>query len=537
MFGIWDLGFFSRGSVAIMKKMGKVFLVGAGPGDPALITEKGKSLLSLADLVLYDHLANPSLLRFAREGAEKICVGKSGGRRSISQSAINKLLAREARRGKRVVRLKGGDPILFGRGAEETLYLAREGIPFEIIPGVSAALAVPVCAGIPLTMRGVSSSVTILTGREADDGGGGGVDWDRLLRADSTFVVLMGVKNLEEIVTRFLVAGKSPRLPAALIERGTTPLQRTVCGPLGRIAAIGRARRIASPAILVVGETVALRRRFRRAAAFPLRGLRVLVTRPAKQAERIVRLLEQNGAVPLVYPLIRILPARSFRALDRAIAAITRYDWVIFTSANGVRAFMGRLGSLGYDSRALSRARICAVGPATGAELGGWGVRADCQPEEFTTEGVVGALASRREIEGRSFLLPRSQLAGESLPAALRELGGRCVEVVAYRTLPLAGNARDIMHLIKEERVDLVILTSPSAAGAYATMRTRGAVKKLREPVIAVIGPVTERAAVEHGLKVAVSARTHTDEGLVRALVSFWRRKGKVRPAHRRASP
>jgi len=517
--------------------MGRVFLVGAGPGDPALITEKGKSLLSLADLILYDQLANPSLLRFAREDAEKICVGKSGGRRSISQLAINRLLAREARRGKLVVRLKGGDPILFGRGAEETLHLAREQIPFEIIPGVSAALAVPVCAGIPLTMRGVSSSVTILTGREADGGRGRGVDWDRLLRADSTFVVLMGVKNLEEIVKRFLDAGKSPRLPAALIERGTTPLQRTVVGPLGRIAAIGRARRIASPAILVVGETVALRRRLRRAAAFPLRGLRVLVTRPARQAERIVRLLERNGAVPLVYPLIRIRPARSFRALDRAIAALPRYDWVVFTSANGVQAFMGRLSSLGYDSRALARARICAVGPATGAELGDWGVRADCLPKEFTTEGIVDALTSQREIEGRSFLLPRSQLAGEALPAAIRRLGGCCVEVVAYRTLPLEGNARAIMHLIKEERVDVVILTSASAVGAYAKMLKRCAVKKLREPIIAVIGPVTGRAAVEHGLKVAVAARTHTDEGCVRALVNFWKRKGKAHTAHRRASP
>ncbi|MCX6338534.1 MAG: uroporphyrinogen-III C-methyltransferase [Candidatus Aureabacteria bacterium] len=521
----------------VIQRMGRVFLVGAGPGDPTLITEKGKSLLSLADVILYDHLANPSLLRFAREDAEKICVGKSGGRRSISQSAINRLLVREARRGKLVIRLKGGDPILFGRGAEETLCLSRERIPFEIIPGVSAALAVPVCAGIPLTMRGVSSSVTILTGHEADGGRGRGVDWGRLLRADSTFVVLMGVKNLEEIVNRFLAAGKSPRLPAALIERGTTPLQRTVVGPLGRIARIGRKRRVAAPAILVVGETVALRRQLRSAATFPLRGARVLVTRPAGQAERIVRLLERNGAVPLVYPLIRIEPARSFGPLDRAIAAITRYDWIIFTSANGVQAFMGRLDSLGYDSRALARAEICAIGPATEAELWKWGLRADCLPKEFTTEGIIDALTSRGEIEGRLFLLPRSQLAGEALPGAIRRLGGRCVEAAVYRALPSRDSARAIMRLIEEGGVDLVVLTSPSAVGVYAKMLKRSSVRKFHEPVIAVIGPVTGQAAVEHGLRVVIKARTHADEGLVRALVNFWKGKGKAKAAHRHAPP
>ena len=520
-----------------IERVGRVFLVGAGPGDPALITEKGKSLLSRADVILYDRLANPSLLRFAREDAEKICVGKSGGRRSVSQSAINRLLVREARRGKLVVRLKGGDPILFGRGAEEILHLARERIPFEIIPGVSAALAVPVCAGIPLTLRGVSSSVTIITGREAGGGRGRGVDWDRLLRADSTFVVLMGVKTLEEIVSRFLAAGKSPRVPAALIERGTTPLQRTLVGPLGRIARIGRERRIASPAILVVGETVALRRQLRRAAALPLRGVRVLVTRPARQAERIVRLLERSGAMPLVYPLIRIKPARSFGPLDRAITALPRYDWIIFTSANGVQAFMGRLNFLGYDSRALARARICAVGPATGAELGKWGVRADCLPREFTTEGIIDALSVRGEIEGRSFLLPRSQLAGEALPGAIRRRGGRCVEVGAYRTLSPRDGGRAVMHLIEEERVDLVILTSPSAAGVYAKMLKRSSVKKFHEPIIAAIGPVTGRAAGEHGLRVKIEARTHTDEGLVRALVNFWRGKRKAKSAQRRMAP
>ncbi|MEJ2745680.1 MAG: uroporphyrinogen-III C-methyltransferase [bacterium] len=422
------------------KSIGKVFLVGAGPGDPDLITEKGKQLLSSADVILYDRLANASLLRLAREDAIKIYVGKAPNKWRTKQSEINRLLVWQARRGNMVVRLKGGDPMLFGRGAEEAIHLANRRIPFEIVPGVSAALAVPLCAGIPLTMRGMSSSVTILTGREADGTEGGGVDWDRLLKADSTFVVLMGVGNLDRIVKRFLAAGKHPRLPAALIESGTTPFQKTVTGPLNRIATLGRKARIASPAILVIGTTVALRKRLRRHVKRPLRDVRVLVTRPERQVERVVRLLERQGAVPLVHPLIRITLRCDFRALDRAIVALTQYDWIIFTSVNGVQGFMHRLQFLGHDSRELAGVKVCAIGPATAAELGKWGINTDCLPEKFTSEGIVGALASRGEIDGHAFLLPRSQIAGDALPASIRRLGGRCVEAVAYKALPVEEN-------------------------------------------------------------------------------------------------
>jgi uroporphyrinogen III methyltransferase/synthase len=510
------------------KAPGKVFLVGAGPGDPGLITAKGKELLAAADVILYDRLANASLLRFAREDAVKICVGKAPGRQSVKQSEINRLLVRNARRGNVVVRLKGGDPMLFGRGAEETLYLAGRRIPFEIVPGVSAALAVPVCAGIPLTMRGMSSSVTVLTGREADENGGTGVDWERVLKADSTFVVLMGVCNLDRIVKRFLAAGKHPSLPAALIGNGTTPLQRTVTGPLKRIATLGRRARIASPAILVVGETVALRGRLRQAARPPLRGVRVLVTRPERQVERVVRLLERQGAAPLIHPLIRITPPRDFRALDRAIVALTHYDWIVFTSANGVQAFMRRLHSMGRDSRELAGVKVCAVGPATAAELVEWGIRTDCLPEKFTSEGIVDALASRGEIEGRAFLLPRSQIASEALPSAIRKLGGRCVEVVAYRALPVEENAGAIAELIAAGSVDVVMLTSPSAVESYVAILDRVPMGKRHGPIIAAIGPVTGQAARERGLKVMVEAPTHTDEGFVRALVDFWKKKGRM---------
>lgn len=504
-----------------MKRPGTVYLVGAGPGDPGLITEKGREVLGRADLVLYDHLAHPALLRHARPGARRVCVGKAGGGRSALQSRINRALVRAARAGMTVVRLKGGDPMLFGRGAEEARYLARAGISCEAVPGVSAALAVPTAAGIPLTLRGLSSSVTILTGHEAERGVGG-VDWGRVLRADSTFVVLMGVRNLGEIVARFLDAGKSPRLPAAIVENGCTPRQRIVAGTLGRIAGLARARRIAPPAVLIVGETASRRLFPRRRARAPLRGARVLVTRPAGQSERLIGLLAERGAAPFPCPLIELRPPRGFAALDRALATLGRHDWVIFTSANGVRACVERLRLLGRDARAFAGIRICAIGPATAGELSRFGLRADCVPRRYTGEGIVVALLARDEVRGRSFLLPTSDIAGDALPEGLRARGGRCLRVAAYRTVPSAGGIAESARLLREEAVDAALLTSPSAAGAYARAVRRAG--RVRLPLCAAIGPVTAEAAARLGIEIAFAAATHTDEGLVRALEGFWRR-------------
>ena len=514
-----------------MKRPGTVYLVGAGPGDPGLITEKGKEALGRADLVLYDHLAHPALLLHARSGARRVCVGKAGGGRSALQSRINRTLARAARAGMTVVRLKGGDPMLFGRGAEEARYLARAGIPCEIVPGVSAALAVPSAAGIPLTLRGLSSSLTILTGHEADKGVGG-VDWDRVLRADSTFVVLMGVRNLEEIVARFLNAGKSPRLPAAIVENGCTPRQRIVAGALGKIAGLARARKIAPPAILVVGETASRRLFPPPRSRAPLCGVRVLVTRPAGQAARLAGLLEERGAAPFPCPLIELRPPRGFAELDRSLAALGRHDWVVFTSANGVRACLERLRLLGRDARAFAGIKICAIGPATAGELSRFGLRADCVPHRYTGAGIVAALAARNEVRGRSFLLPTSDIAGDALPKGLRARGGRCLRVAAYRTVPSAEGIAEAARLLREEAVDAALLTSPSAAGAYArAVRRAGGV---RLPPCAAIGPVTAEAASRLGIEIAFAAATHTDEGLVRALEKFWRRsKGRCRRGDR----
>jgi uroporphyrinogen III methyltransferase/synthase len=323
------------------------------------------------------------------------------------------------------------------------------------------------------------------------------------------------------IVRRFLAAGKSPRLPSALVERGCTPLQRTIEAPLGRIASAARAQGVAPPAILVVGQIVALRRRMARQGRLPLKGITVLVTRPAGQAERMARLIEERGALPVLCPFIGIRPPRNLAPLDRAIAARSHYDWIIFTSANGVRAFMERLDSLGLDARALAGVKVCAVGPATAAELRDRGVRADCTPREFTTAGIVRALAARGVIEGGTFLLPRSDVAGVALPLALEKLGGRCRAVTAYRTIGLSKNARAAVGFIREMNVDVVSLTSPSAADVYAEALGGGSRERSPGPVIAAIGPVTAAAARARGLRVAIESGTHTDKGLVRAIEAY----------------
>lgn len=502
-----------------------VHLVGAGPGDPGLVTARGLELLARADLVLYDHLAPRSLLLRARPGARTVCVGKAGGGRSALQSRINRMMAGAAREGLTVVRLKGGDPMLFGRGAEEASFLARRGVSCEIVPGVSAAIAVPSRAGIPLTRRGVSSSVTILTGHEAALPRGG-VDWARLLAADSTFVVLMGVERLGEIVARFLAAGKDPGLPAALVESGCTPRERTVRAPLGRIAAVARDRGIAPPAMLVVGRAASRRMALPRRPPLPLRGAAVLVARPAGQAAGLARLLEERGATPILCPLIEIRPPRGTAALDRRLRALSRYDWVVFTSANGVRACLGRLYLAGRDARAFSGVRICAIGAATAVELSRHGLRVECIPSSYTTAGIARELSARGEVEGRSFLLPGSDRSGEGLPAALRRMGGRCDAVCAYRTAHAAAGIASAARALRRGEIDAVLLTSPSAAEAYARAVARSRAAKARLPIVVAIGPVTEKASEGLGLAVAAAGSPHTDEGLVRALERCWKKGG-----------
>ncbi len=372
--------------------VGTVYLVGAGPGDPELITVAGLAALRRADVVVYDRLAPPALLREAKPEALLIDAGKAAGAHTLSQEAINTLLIEHARAGRTVVRLKGGDPFLFGRGGEEALALRRAGIPFRVVPGVTSAIAAPACAGIPVTHRGVAGSVLIATGHEAADGPGASYDWAALARAADTLVFLMGVERLPTIVERLLAAGRPAEQPAALIRWGSTPEQEVVTATLGTIAARARERGIRPPAALVVGEVVRLREELAWLEELPLFGARVLVTRAREQASGLAARLRALGAVPLEFPAIACAPLEDPAPLDAALATLPEQDWVVFTSQNGVTAAWERLTALGRDARAFGAAKVCAIGPATAAALAARGIRADLVPETFTTAGVLAAL-------------------------------------------------------------------------------------------------------------------------------------------------
>ncbi|MBW1992326.1 MAG: uroporphyrinogen-III C-methyltransferase, partial [Deltaproteobacteria bacterium] len=341
---------------------GKVYLVGAGPGDPGLITVKGLQLLHRAEVIIYDQLASPDLLTAARPEAQLIYVGKKAGAHALPQEDINRLLIDKAREGKTVVRLKGGDPFVFGRGGEEAEALAAAGIPFEVVPGVTAAVAVPACAGIPVTHRGLASLVTLVTGHEDPAKPESAIPWDILARTQGTLVFLMGVKNLAENCRRLLEGGRAPHTPAAVIQSGTLPDQRTVTGTLADIAAKAREADLRPPAVLVVGEVVALRERLNWWETRPLWGRVAVVTRTREQASALVELLAEAGARCLEVPTLEILPPEDFSPLDAALERLPEYDWIIFTSANGVKAFMARLFDRKLDVRALGQAKLAAIG-------------------------------------------------------------------------------------------------------------------------------------------------------------------------------
>ncbi len=502
-----------------MAKKGIVYLVGAGPGDPGLFTLKGVECLRRADVVVHDRLIPPRLLSYARAEAELIYVGKASGALAMGQRDINQLLVDKAREGHVVVRLKGGDPFLFGRGGEEAIALAQAGIPFEIVPGVSSALAVPAYAGIPVTHRGLAASFLVVTGHEDAAKEEKQVQWDNIARAADTLVVLMGLENLEAIVGKLLEFGKSPETPIAVIRGGTTARQETITGTLGDILA--KARGLKPPAVAVVGPVVSLRGPLRWFEDKPLFGRRVLVTRAREQAPGLSDLLAREGAEPIPIPTIEIVPPEDYGPLDAAIARLGAYDWVIFTSGNGVSSFSSRLRALGKDARAFGRAKICAVGPATGAALERVGLRADFVPVEYLTGAIPEGLGI---LEGRRVLLPRADIASNQLAEDLRAGGAQVDEVVAYRTRPAKAPAVDLLALFRDGEVDAVALASPSAVKSLVISLTSkepegpSAAEHLARTIVACIGPVTAQTARELGIRVDVIASEHTMEGLVQAL-------------------
>ncbi len=503
-----------------------VYLVGAGPGDPGLITVKGMELLSRADVVIHDYLASERLLEHVKPGAETIYVGKRGGQHTYRQEEINSLLLEKAAAGGIVVRLKGGDPFVFGRGGEEAEILAAARVPFEIVPGVTSAVACPAYAGIPLTHRAYASSAGFVTGHEDPTKPDSGIDWEKLPRGVGTLVFLMGVKNLDKICERLIAGGRGPQTPVAIIEWGTTSHQKTTLGTLETIPEEARKARVAAPAIIVVGEVVGLREGLNWFEARPLFAKTILVTRAREQASSFVEKLEDLGADCLEVPTIEIVPPESWGPLDEAIRGLEAYDWVIFTSVNGVDFFLERLAACGKDIRALHRASICCIGPRTAERLERLMVKVDFVPEKFRAEGLVEELLARG-VAGKRVLIPRAQEAREILPVKLREAGAAVDVITAYRTLKPEAPKQALAALFERGGVHLITFTSSSTVLNFADIFGGRLPQMMKGVPVACIGPITADTAKRLGLRCDIMPEDYTIPALVEAIVDYFNGKGR----------
>jgi uroporphyrinogen III methyltransferase/synthase len=493
---------------------GKVYLVGAGPGDPELITAKGLRLLASADSVLYDNLAPHSLLDAAPARAERVYVGKKGAERAFEQDEICRMLIERARRGLTVVRLKGGDPFIFGRGGEELEALAGAGIPFEVVPGVTSALGIGAYTGVPLTHRDHVSAVTFATGHDADR-----FDWSRI-GPDQTLVIYMGVMAFPEIARRLIDSGRSPDTPAMAVRWGTRPDQNTIAGTLATLPSILADRGLKPPATIIVGGVVGLRERLNWYERLPLHGQRVVITRDRSQAGELAAKLHSLGAEAIEVPVIEIRPPADPAPLEAAVAKLASYDWIVFTSVNGVRYFLERLDSSACDLRAL-RAKICAIGPATRNAIEQLHLKVDVVPEEYVAESLVSAL-ERFDLSGKGVLLPRAAVARDLVPATLSARGAHVDVVEAYRTVmpeDTPMRAREIFT--GRKRPHWVTFTSSSTVKNLVEALGRELLEGVR---IASIGPVTTGTAREHGLTVDVQANPFTTDGLVSAVAGWAQR-------------
>ena len=498
------------------RRRGMVSLVGAGPGDPSLITLRGHDLLRRADVVVADALAPPELLRLAPVKAERVRVGGSG-RRRLDQTAINRLLIARARRGLGVVRLKGGDPNIFGRVGEEAEALVRARIPFEIVPGVTAALGAAATTGIPLTHRLHASSVAFATAHVRAGKSPGAIDWRGLARAD-TVALYMGVRRLRSAVRRMMAAGMSPATPAALVRWATRPEQQVIRGTLATIA--GRAERsgLIPPAILIAGQVARLGARLDWFARRPLAGLQIAVTRPRDQAAALADRLREEGARVIEAPSITLEPPRSRAPLDRALRRLGRYRYLVFTSANGVERLFDRMRTLGIDLRALSGVGIVAIGPATAGAVLARGLRVAAVPEEYRAEGLIRVMGKRR-VNGARILIARAEKARAILPDILRKRGAQIDVVPVYRAVVSREGWPELLRAIREDDLDLLTFTSSATVSRFMAKLRGTDRRKVRRIPAAVIGPITAGTAREHGLRVTAMPREYTVDALVMAIL------------------
>lgn len=497
--------------------MGKVYLVGAGPGDIGLVTKRALNCLENAHVIVYDHLANPALLSFCAVQAELIYVGKQAGSHTLSQGEIEKLLIERAREGKIVVRLKGGDPFVFGRGGEEALALAQEGIPFEIIPGVSSAIAVPAYAGIPVTHRGIAASFHVFTAHEAPEKEQSDLDWKTIAKLEGTLVFLMGVRTLERIVHELLRHGKSDQTPVAVVQWGTMPEQKVVAGSLADIVERTKEARLEPPAVTVIGEVVRLRSQLRWVEHKSLFGFRVALTRPKDQCQELAEVLQQDGADVLITPTIAIEPRPLTDEIRKELLRLHAYDWIVFTSANGVRIFFSHLARLKLDARALSESRVAAIGEKTAETLAHHGIRPDAVPGRFVQESLAESLAVHANDR---VLVPRAAVARDALEKILTEKGAHVQVLPLYDTVPDSHGISQLKEALRQKRIHIVTFTSASTVESLAGSLAAEELAELFSGVtIASIGPLTSLALRKLGLQPAVEAKIHTALHLARAII------------------
>ena len=501
------------------RSTGICYLVGAGPGDPGLMTIKGKECIEEADVLVYDYLCNPEFLHYAKRGAEKIYVGKKAKAHTLTQEEINDLIVKLAREGKVVTRLKGGDPVLFGRGAEEAAELAAAGVRFEIVPGITSAIAGPAYAGIPVTHRDHASQLTIFTGHEDPTKPETSLDYAQLAQAKGTKVFLMGVERMEEITAQFLKNGADPKTPMALVRWATHGQQKTLVATLETMAAKVKETGFKAPAVAVLGEVVTERRGINWFEDRPLFGRRVVVTRTRQQAGALTKKLRQLGADVNEMPTIRIEPPNNLMLFGELVQDCHTYDWIVFTSPNGVDAFFSMFYKLYQDARSIGGARIACIGPGTAEKVREYHLAVDLMPEKnFVAEGLVKAFKDKENIENLTVLWVKAEESREVVANGLTGLGAIVDEAIAYRTVPERDENLEAIARFVGEGADLITFTSASTVESFLDLKLA-----LPEGLkIASIGPVTSDTLRKHGLKVDIEAKEHTIQGLVDAVQAYW---------------
>jgi len=508
-----------------------VYLVGAGPGDPNLITLRGKMLLERAEVLIYDYLASRKLLKYVPKGAELIYAGKRGGvKHTHTQEEINQMLVDRALAGRRVVRLKGGDPFIFGRGGEEIEALVKAGIAFEVVPGVTSATAAATYAGIPITHREYTSTVAFVTGHEDPTKPNSNIAWDKLATGVGTIVVYMGIKNLKPITEKMIKYGRDPLTPVAVVRWASTSEQRTVVGNLENIAEVVQKNNIKPPSLVVIGEVVNLRDTINWYEKRALFGKRVVVTRTREQASELINLLENYGAECIEFPTISLEPVDSYEILDRALAEIDTYQWILFTSINAVKYFFKRLFDQDKDVRDLKGPKIAAVGKVTAESLASRGIKADLLPEEFTGDGLAETLI-KTGVKGLRFLIPRALKAREILPESLRGAGAVVTVAPVYQNVLPTSSAgeqlkEELSMALQEKTIDMITFTSSSTVKNFATLmdiKTPEEMRMLMSGVaVATIGPVTAKTAENLGLRIDVQPKEYTIPELVDSIVMYF---------------